>query len=240
MKAREGAVENENIAKLLTRVGTVGVLISIFWWFIFYSRVISQTGGNAGDFGRVLECLIYSSTQCIVIKGIASIVGYWPYEPFFLWLSAGAAAVGAMMQSTSSQSQSPGHGDAYAQSRATVATAPRVRADTSSYGTSLQSDRWLVSGVLPDGQIIKFEISGDAPCKIVGRDPKQADVVITDNSISRPHARFDLKNGSLWISDLDSTNGTKVGGRDVRSKPMQLQMSDKIQLGLITLTVSSA
>ena len=231
-------MENRDIAKLLTRAGIVGVLISVLLWFVFYSRVISLTGGNAGDFGRVFECLFYSAAQCVIIKGIASLAGYWPYEPFFLWLSAGAVVAGAMMESASSQSS--GHGDSHAASRANVAPESQARADTFSYGIRLQSDRWLVSGVLPDGQIIKFEISKDAPCKIIGRDPKGADVIITDDSISRPHARFDLKDGSLWICDLDSTNGTKVGGSDIRSNPVQLHMSDKIQLGLITLTVSTA
>lgn len=57
-------------------------------------------------------------------------------------------------------------------------------------------------------------------------------VVLTDKSVSNYHAKFILKNdGTLWIKDLNSTNGTFVN--DVRIENEQsLTPSDSIRFGL--------
>ncbi|MBI1203216.1 MAG: FHA domain-containing protein [Rhodopseudomonas sp.] len=99
---------------------------------------------------------------------------------------------------------------------------------------------WLVSAILSDGQILKFDINRDAPYKIVGRDPNQADVVIADDAISRAHARIEWRDGDLWVADLKSTNGTKVGNRAVGAEPQRLYPSDKLQLGPVVFTISTA
>jgi pSer/pThr/pTyr-binding forkhead associated (FHA) protein len=51
----------------------------------------------------------------------------------------------------------------------------------------------------------------------VGR--QGTDVLITDSTISRNHARITLENGSVTVEDLGSSNGTKVG--DLRIGPNQ-------------------
>ena len=46
---------------------------------------------------------------------------------------------------------------------------------------------------------------------IIGRKPP-SDCVIEDSSLSRTHAKLELKIGQVWVCDLQSTNGTWVDG----------------------------
>jgi S-DNA-T family DNA segregation ATPase FtsK/SpoIIIE len=56
---------------------------------------------------------------------------------------------------------------------------------------------------------------------VIGRE--EGDVVINDPETSRRHARIEIHaDGTAWLSDLDSTNGTFTGGRPVDG-PTQLQ-----------------
>ncbi|BDU74944.1 FHA domain-containing protein [Mesoterricola silvestris] len=51
----------------------------------------------------------------------------------------------------------------------------------------------------------------DSPLTVIGRE--EGDVVINDPEISRRHARIEIHpDGTVWLTDLDSTNGTFVGG----------------------------
>ena len=52
----------------------------------------------------------------------------------------------------------------------------------------------------------------DAPVTIIGRE--EGDVIINDPEISRRHARIEIHaDGTAWLADLGSTNGTSTGGR---------------------------
>lgn len=48
---------------------------------------------------------------------------------------------------------------------------------------------------------------------IIGRDPKNADLVLTDPGVGRIHARIIRRAGSFLISDLGSKNGTSLDGK---------------------------
>jgi pSer/pThr/pTyr-binding forkhead associated (FHA) protein len=65
---------------------------------------------------------------------------------------------------------------------------------------------------------------------IIGRNPT-TDITLLDEGISREHAviLFDAETGGWAVEDLQSTNGTKVNGRRVRSQP--LQDGDRIEIG---------
>ncbi|XP_020102122.1 uncharacterized protein LOC109719735 isoform X2 [Ananas comosus] len=58
---------------------------------------------------------------------------------------------------------------------------------------------------LPDA----FEVASDTVT--VGRLPENADVAIPVATVSRIHARLEKKKGNLFVTDLDSTNGTYIG-----------------------------
>ena len=65
---------------------------------------------------------------------------------------------------------------------------------------------------------------------LIGRNPT-TDVTLLDENISREHALilFDPESGVYTIEDLQSTNGTKVNGKGIRSQP--LEPGDEIQIG---------
>ncbi len=65
---------------------------------------------------------------------------------------------------------------------------------------------------------------------IIGRNPT-TDITLLDDGISREHALvlYDGGDDSFTIEDLQSTNGTKVNGKRVRSAT--LQPNDEIHVG---------
>lgn len=72
----------------------------------------------------------------------------------------------------------------------------------------------------------------------IGRASANADwqIVLQDQSVSRPHARMDLVDNTTWILfDLGSANGTMVNGTPVTEKGRALQDGDLITLGATLL-----
>ncbi|HTY16449.1 MAG TPA: FHA domain-containing protein [Myxococcota bacterium] len=65
---------------------------------------------------------------------------------------------------------------------------------------------------------------------LIGRNPG-TDITLLDEGISREHAiiLYDDEQSSYVIEDLQSTNGTKVNGKRVRS--VTLAAGDEIQIG---------
>jgi pSer/pThr/pTyr-binding forkhead associated (FHA) protein len=73
-----------------------------------------------------------------------------------------------------------------------------------------------------------FELSSAET--LIGRNPT-TDITLLDEGISREHAviLLDEDSGEYVVEDLQSTNGTKVNGKRVRSAA--LQSGDLIELG---------
>jgi DNA-binding winged helix-turn-helix (wHTH) protein len=69
---------------------------------------------------------------------------------------------------------------------------------------------------------------------ILGRDPA-ADVHIEHRSVSRRHARISIRSCTPALEDLQSRNGTFLGGRRI-DRPTKLHDGDVIGLGPVTLT----
>ena len=63
---------------------------------------------------------------------------------------------------------------------------------------------------------------------VVGRGP-EADLCFDDDAMSAAHAAFEHTRGGFSVTDLDSTNGTKVNGEKVASR--LLAHGDRIELG---------
>jgi pSer/pThr/pTyr-binding forkhead associated (FHA) protein len=64
---------------------------------------------------------------------------------------------------------------------------------------------------------------------IVGRDPGQCDIVISDPNVSRVHAWITVKKGEVVVIDRGSTNGTYVN--NIKVENVKLKLGDVIQLG---------
>jgi len=69
---------------------------------------------------------------------------------------------------------------------------------------------------------------------VVGRDPT-AEISISDDSISRRHASFAVEDGGVTVTDLGSTNGTKLNGAPVEKAAMS--PGDEVTLGAVTVSL---
>jgi len=74
---------------------------------------------------------------------------------------------------------------------------------------------------------------------VFGRSP-EATVTIDDARVSREHARFERTKGELWLEDLGSRNGTRVGGDVVRSARRRLASGDVVLVGDAEIVVAVA
>lgn len=66
----------------------------------------------------------------------------------------------------------------------------------------------------------------------IGRLP-DCDVVVKDKGASRRHAQIRTKGGEATLTDLGSTNGTRLNGRTVQTR--QLEDGDRITIGSTVL-----
>lgn len=73
-----------------------------------------------------------------------------------------------------------------------------------------------------------YELGGQET--LIGRNPT-TDITLLDEGISREHAiiLYDEEGGQYSVEDLQSTNGTKVNGKRVRSA--ELADGDEVQIG---------
>ncbi len=67
----------------------------------------------------------------------------------------------------------------------------------------------------------------------IGRS-KRCSVFIDDEFLSKNHARIFLKDGSFYVEDLGSTNGSFLNGRRLGSSPVRIKDSDKLSFGNIS------
>jgi pSer/pThr/pTyr-binding forkhead associated (FHA) protein len=75
---------------------------------------------------------------------------------------------------------------------------------------------------------MSYEITAEET--LIGRNPT-TDITLLDEGISREHALivYDAEDDTYTIEDLQSTNGTKVNGKRVRSS--LLADGDDLQIG---------
>jgi len=84
--------------------------------------------------------------------------------------------------------------------------------------------------VLCDGEFAGAEYALTAEETLIGRNPT-TDITLLDEGISREHAivLYDEENDSYSVEDLQSTNGTQVNGKRVRS--VTLAHGDQLRIG---------
>jgi hypothetical protein len=83
---------------------------------------------------------------------------------------------------------------------------------------------FLAELVLPDGR----RVSVGAEPLVIGRLP-ECDVVLADSNVSRRHAELRRKGDGVFVTDLGSTNGTRVNGTPVREQ--LVNSGDEISVG---------
>jgi pSer/pThr/pTyr-binding forkhead associated (FHA) protein len=86
--------------------------------------------------------------------------------------------------------------------------------------------------LLMDGK--RFVIGADGVT--LGRS-RHCDVTVDDPNVSRTHAEIRARGGSWVVTDLGSTNGSRLNGRSL-DQPTVLKPGDEIELGTTTLQFS--
>ena len=72
---------------------------------------------------------------------------------------------------------------------------------------------------------------------IVGRG-NECDLQITDKELSRKHLSILKSEGKVWITDLNSTNGTRLDGETIQpGAQVPLSTGQEIQIGSVTLKI---
>lgn len=69
---------------------------------------------------------------------------------------------------------------------------------------------------------------------VLGRS-RQCDVVLSDPNVSRQHAEVRPRGGSWVLTDLGSTNGSRLNGRQIEGSEV-IKPGDEIELGATVLT----
>ena len=96
----------------------------------------------------------------------------------------------------------------------------------------MDGDKPVARGVLVicDGGFegMEYELAADET--LIGRNPN-TNITLLDENISREHAivLLDEETGAYTIEDLQSSNGTKVNGKRIRSA--SLADTDEIEIG---------
>ncbi len=77
------------------------------------------------------------------------------------------------------------------------------------------------------GKEENFVLEGDV--FVIGKDTEKAQGILQADTVSRIHARIFRKEGSYYIEDLNSTNGTFVNGKELFYRdPVKLEKMDMI------------
>jgi FHA domain len=79
-----------------------------------------------------------------------------------------------------------------------------------------------------------WKAPGESRELFIGRS-SSCDIVLSDASVSRRHARLVLRDGSWVVQDLESTNGTNLNGRRIHR--CELRPGDQLILGRVQLRV---
>lgn len=136
--------------------------------------------------------------------------------------------------------------DESAARRAAGGSRPAVSdsAATAGGAASAASIRWTMSGSDGAGKAVRLSLTeaqfANAPQGlVVGRQQSSSDLVLSDASVSRSHARLKMKGGALSIEDLGSANGTRVDGKSV-AEGTSVSLSDKavVEFGDVKVTLS--
>ena len=86
----------------------------------------------------------------------------------------------------------------------------------------------------PGGMLLALDWAAADEELLIGRS-RRCDIVLTETSVSRRHARLICRDGHWVLLDLESTNGTEVNGRRVGR--CELHPGDVLSLGLAGLRV---
>ena len=74
---------------------------------------------------------------------------------------------------------------------------------------------------------------------VIGRSA-EAGLEIPDRFLSRLHARIFLENEKWWVEDLESRNGTRINGRQIKRPGQRITPADASKLAVFTQGLAGA
>lgn len=86
----------------------------------------------------------------------------------------------------------------------------------------------------PERRGERFDLAGETT---VGRAPGCGVSLAADSFTSQLHARLYLRDGTVWVEDLGSTNGTWLNGERLNT-PTRIRKGDRLQVGSTVLELS--
>jgi len=116
--------------------------------------------------------------------------------------------------------------------------------DSAATAGGVSSPRWTMSGSDGAGKAVRLSLTeaqfASAPQGlVVGRQQASSDLVLSDASVSRSHARLKLSGGAILVEDLGSANGTRVDGQALaEGKTVKLSDSAVVEFGDVKVTLS--
>jgi pSer/pThr/pTyr-binding forkhead associated (FHA) protein len=103
----------------------------------------------------------------------------------------------------------------------------------------------VLSGFDAEGRTVRVAIGDSQLARaqkglVIGRQRSLAELLLTDGSVSRRHARIVPLDGGIGVIDLNSSNGTMIDGRRLAPyvDPAPLRAGDSLILGDVRLKLS--
>lgn len=121
----------------------------------------------------------------------------------------------------------------------------RIRGSSQRVHVPTASGGLVLTGFGGDGRPIRIAmedriLDARAQGMVIGRHAEQVDFAIADDTISRRHAKISRRNGGYILEDMNSSNGTHVGGRMLQAyTPMEIRPGDQVRLGDVVLQTST-
>ena len=95
----------------------------------------------------------------------------------------------------------------------------------------------LLAGRFPEGTPARLRINGNALARaphglVLGRHPESVDLVLDHSKVSRQHLRITLVDNRVYITDLNSLNGTRVNDSDLEpGTAFEVRHDDVLSIG---------
>jgi pSer/pThr/pTyr-binding forkhead associated (FHA) protein len=94
--------------------------------------------------------------------------------------------------------------------------------------------------VIEQGEQAGLEFRLARPSILIGRT-QEADITLAEQGVSRQHARLEQGPEGWVVTDLGTTNGTCVNGRQIPpNKPIPIQPGDRLSIGSSVLALQAS
>ena len=106
--------------------------------------------------------------------------------------------------------------------------------ETVTYPTEVLCGGGGAQGILKyQGSGAQQDIAIEKDSFILGKEAGEVDGCITGKSVSRIHARISREDGSYYLEDMNSTNGTYLNGEQLEYRQKEkLTARDRVMFGM--------